>query len=138
MFGRTAKFALPLLLAAILAPAQSIPLNPDQKLIVTVTDENDAAVVSARVQLQGPPPALPLHCQTNFAGRCEFSSLPSGSYELSVAKIGFYDLVLPKVQVGATANVDVTLMIAEPGRMCGSVSRASRNGGDYSPSTPIA
>ena len=27
-----------------------------------------------------------------------------------------------------TANVDVTLMIAEPGDMCGSTSRASRNG----------
>ncbi len=27
-----------------------------------------------------------------------------------------------------TANVDVTLMIAEPGCMCGITSRASRNG----------
>ncbi len=107
MSGATAKFALIPFLAAILAPAQSLPSNPDQKLSVTVTDENAAAVVSARVQLQGPPPTLPLRCQTNFAGRCEFTNLPAESYELRVDKIGFYEVVLPRVQ--PTANVDVTL-----------------------------
>ncbi|MGA8867283.1 MAG: TonB-dependent receptor, partial [Candidatus Sulfotelmatobacter sp.] len=80
-----------------------------QKLTVTVSDENGVAVGSARVLLQAPPPALPLHCETDFAGRCEFTSLSSGSCELRVEKNGYYAVVQPNVQVGTTANVDVTL-----------------------------
>jgi len=74
-------------------------------------------VGSARVQLQVQPqehlPAssfsVPLRCGTDFAGRCEFTNLSSGSYELRVEKIGYYALIQSGVQVGATANVDVTL-----------------------------
>ncbi len=80
-----------------------------QKLTVTVTDENGIAVASARVQLQAQPSALPLRCETDFAGHCEFTNWPSGSYELRVEKTGFYALVQPEVQAGVTANVDVTL-----------------------------
>jgi len=80
-----------------------------QKLTLTVTDENGVAVASARVQFQPPPPALPLRCETDFAGHCEFTNLPAGTYELRVEKIGFYALVQSDVQVGTTANVDVTL-----------------------------
>lgn len=79
------------------------------KLTVTVTDENGVGVGSARVELQGPPPILPLRCGSDFAGRCDFTGLSSGSYELRVTKNGFYGLLQPDVQVGATANVDVTL-----------------------------
>jgi len=99
----------------ILSPAQtaSSPSPAEhpatQKLTVTVTDENGLAVGSARVQLQAPPPALPLRCGTDFAGHCEFTSLASGSYDLRVEKTGFYAVVQPEVQVGLTANVDVTL-----------------------------
>ena len=74
-----------------------------------MTDENGVAVASARVQLQPPPPALPLRCGTDFAGHCEFTDLSSGTYELRVEKTGFYAAVQPDVQVGVTANVDVTL-----------------------------
>jgi Carboxypeptidase regulatory-like domain len=100
---------------AISSPAQTAsapppPENPaTQKLTVTVTDENGLAVASARVLLLAPPPALPLRCGTDFAGRCEFTELSSGNYELHVEKIGFYAAVQPGVQVGITANVDVTL-----------------------------
>jgi len=80
-----------------------------QKLTVIVTDENGLAVGSARVQLQAPPPAIPLRCGTDFAGHCEFTNLSSGTYELRVEKTGFYALVQPNVQVGVTANLDVTL-----------------------------
>jgi len=79
------------------------------KLVVTVTDENGVDVGWARVQLQGPPPGVPLRCETDFAGRCEFSNLSPGTYELRVEKNGFYALVHPDVQVPATANADVTL-----------------------------
>jgi len=80
-----------------------------QKLTVTVTDENGVAVWSARVQLQAPPPVLPLRCETDFAGHCEFTNLPSGAYELQVEKAGYYASVQPGVQAGVTANVDVAL-----------------------------
>jgi hypothetical protein len=80
-----------------------------QKLTVTVADENGVAVASARVQLQPLPPALALRCGTDFAGHCEFTGLSSGACELRVEKDGFYAVVQPDVQVGLTANVDVTL-----------------------------
>jgi Carboxypeptidase regulatory-like domain/TonB dependent receptor len=94
------------------APSErASPENPAaaQKLTVTVTDENGVAVASARVQLQSPSSTLPLRCETDFAGRCEFTNLSSGAYELRVEKTGYYAAVQPNVQVGATANVDVTL-----------------------------
>ncbi len=74
-----------------------------------MTDENGVAVASARVQLQPTPPALPLRCETDFAGHCEFTDLSSGTYEMRVEKTSYYALVQPDVQVGVTANVDVTL-----------------------------
>jgi len=77
--------------------------------MVTVTDENGVAVASARVQLQPPAPAIPLRCGTDFAGRCEFTDIFAGTCELRVEKIGFYAVVQREVQVGVTANVDVTL-----------------------------
>jgi hypothetical protein len=87
--------------------------SAEQKLTVTVTDENGVAVASARVQLQPPPPALALRCGTDFAGHCEFTGLSSGTYELRVEKTGYYAVVQPDVQVdvqgGTTATVDVTL-----------------------------
>jgi len=79
------------------------------KLVMTVTDENGVGVGSARVQLQGPPPGVPLRCETDFAGHCEFTNVASGTYELRVEKNGFYALVHPEVQIPATANVDVIL-----------------------------
>jgi hypothetical protein len=108
----------PLWVAPSLAQTSSPPspqrTSPDhiaaaQKLTVNVTDENLVAVGSARVQLQPPPPALALRCGTDFAGHCEFTNLPSGTYELRVEKAGFYAVVQSSVQVGSTANVDVTL-----------------------------
>jgi len=52
---------------------------------------------------------MPLRCETDFSGYCEFTDLSSGTYELRVEKTGYYALVQPDVQVGVTANVDVTL-----------------------------
>jgi hypothetical protein len=121
MPGRSAtvKWLLVLALDAlcgVFSPAQTASSPPSpahalaaQKLTVIVTDENGVAVSSARVQLQPPPPALPLRCGTDFAGRCEFTDLSLGTYELRVEKNGFYAAVQSDVQVGVTANVDVTL-----------------------------
>ncbi len=107
-----ALFAMP-------SPAQISPpssqRSPDhaasaQKLTVTVTDENGVAVRSARVQLQAPPPSIPWRCETDFAGRCELTNIPSGTSELRVEKIGYYSVSEPNVRVGLTANLDVTLV----------------------------
>jgi hypothetical protein len=102
-------------LGATASTAQTVSSSPSsdhpglaQKLTVTVTDENGVAVSSARVQLQMPPD-IPLHCETDFAGHCEFTDLSSGAYELRVEKTGFYAVLQPAVQVGITANVDVTV-----------------------------
>ena len=78
-------------------------------LVVAVTDENVVAVPAALVLLKAPQISNALRCETDFAGHCDFTGLASGTYELSVEKIGFYSLSLPNVQVGVTANVDVTL-----------------------------
>jgi hypothetical protein len=74
-----------------------------------VTDENGVAVMSGRVQLQPPLPGIALRCETDFAGHCEFTDLPAGSYELRIEKAGYYASVQPEVKVGLTASVDVTL-----------------------------
>ncbi len=79
-----------------------------QRLTITVTDDNGVAVSSARVQLQPPLPALALRCLTDFAGRCEFTNPPSGSFELRVEKPGFYALVQPQIQPAAP-NLEVML-----------------------------
>jgi hypothetical protein len=120
--GASAKWALWLALAALsVTPLRAQLATPssqrvpsertfaEQKLVVTVTDENGVAVMSARVQLQAPPPTMPLRSETDFAGHCEFTGLSAGSYELRVEKTGFYALVEADVQVGITANVDATL-----------------------------
>jgi hypothetical protein len=90
------------------AAADHLPAG-HQKITVTVTDENGVAVASARVQLLPPPPVLSKFCETDFAGRCEFPNLFSGTYELSVEKTGFYALVQSNIQVDINANLDVIL-----------------------------
>jgi hypothetical protein len=83
--------------------------NPSQKILVTVTDENEVAVPSAFVYLQASPQAVALRCVTDFAGHCEFSNLSSATYQLRVEKEGFYSLILPTIQTSVAANIDVTL-----------------------------
>jgi hypothetical protein len=113
LFVLTALWVAPSLAQMPSSPSPQ-HVSPDhtaaaQKLTVTVSDENFVAVGSARVQLQPPPPAVALRCGTDFAGHCEFTNLPSGTYELRVEKAGFYAVVQTNVQVGNTASVDVTL-----------------------------
>ena len=80
-----------------------------QNIVVTVVDENGVAVPSALVFLQASPQAVALRCITDFAGHCEFSNLSTVSYELRVEKQGFYSVMLPAIETGAAANIDVTL-----------------------------
>ncbi len=83
--------------------------NPSQKIVVTVTDENEVAVPSAFVYLQASPQAVALRCVTDFAGHCEFFNLSAAAYQLRVEKEGFYSVMLPTIQTSLAANIDVTL-----------------------------
>lgn len=80
-----------------------------RNILVTVNDENDVAVPSALVYLQASSQAVALRCVTDFAGHCEFSSLSAATYQLRIEKLGFYSVMLPTIEIGAVANVDVTL-----------------------------
>jgi hypothetical protein len=80
-----------------------------QNILLTVTDENDVAVPSALVFLQTSPEAVALRCVTDFAGHCTFSNLSAATYQLRVEKQGFYSVMLPAIQAGAAANIEVTL-----------------------------
>ena len=107
----TLLFALALVspLPCLSQASSSQPPVTERKLTVTVTDENGVAVRSARVLLQPPSPAFPLRCETDFAGHCEFSVVPSESYELRVEEAGYYAISQSNVRPEITPNVDVTL-----------------------------
>ena len=90
-------------------PASNNPSGQTPKFTITVTDDNGVGVASARVQLQPSQPNAPLHCETDFAGRCEFPNLSSGKYDLSVEKTGYYAVQQSGVQISATTSLDVTL-----------------------------
>jgi hypothetical protein len=106
-----------MLCLALAAPARltsaQTPAPPEAptpyKLLVTVSDENSVAVPDALVLLQTSPSAVPLRCETDFAGRCQFVDLGPEALQLRVEKRGFYAVVEPNLQPSATSNVDVTL-----------------------------
>jgi hypothetical protein len=81
----------------------------NQALLVTVVDENNVAVPSARVTLAGAGGRTVLRGETDYAGRCQFKALARGAYELRVAKEGFYDVTEKEVRVGETGRAEVTL-----------------------------
>src|SRR6185437_7736097 len=78
------------------------------KLQITVVDENDVAVLSARVLLRSSPAASWLRCDTDFVGRCAFANVTPGMYEIRVDKAGFYALD-QSVDVGQVPAVEVHL-----------------------------
>jgi hypothetical protein len=85
------------------ATAQSVPAPT-----IAVADENGVAVSSARVSIQLPP-LPPIHCQTDFTGRCAFPLLPPGTYLLRVEKEGFYELAKPiQITPGSTIEVSIS------------------------------
>jgi hypothetical protein len=84
------------------------PVKQPTKLQITVVDENDVAVLSARVLLRSSPAASWLRCDTDFVGRCAFASVTQGMYELRVEKPGFYALD-QSVEIGQVPAVEVHL-----------------------------
>jgi hypothetical protein len=84
----------------------SVP-QPAEKLNISIVDENGVAVPQALVLLTNADKKA--RCDTDFAGRCQLTSLASGTYQLHIEKLGFYRLDLPEVHVPNTASLDVTL-----------------------------
>jgi hypothetical protein len=80
-----------------------------EHLLITVVDENDVVVPSARVFLESSPTVFQLKCETDFAGHCSFQGLVAGSYQFRVEKEGFYALSPTPVEVGQIPAVDVKL-----------------------------
>jgi TonB-dependent receptor-like protein len=103
-FIRRPKACLMLLLIVTCSTLAQTGLS----LLITVVDENGVAVRAARVLITSPE--LPgLRCETDFAGRCRFLNLPSGTYRIHVDKQDYYSLTLSAVPFPATANLEMTL-----------------------------
>lgn len=84
-----------------------IPAPASSSLAVTLTDENNVAVPVARVTLS--TETRTAHCETDFAGRCNFPSLPHGSYSLQAEKPGFYRLEMAEVHIPETNLLELKL-----------------------------
>ncbi len=97
---------MPLLAAHWLAA--QITAAPSSGFTIAVTDENGLAVPAARVLLRKPP-APPLHCETEFSGRCRFATIAPGIYQLHIEKEGFYALTQPQFEVTRGAVLDIVL-----------------------------
>ena len=63
----------------------------------TITDPSGAAVSGARVELKSPATGLRRDTLTGGAGIYEFGSLPVGSYQLSIAQMGFRPVTVNEI-----------------------------------------
>ena len=102
------KLAIPLLLILLggaVAGQTASPATAQStgRLTVLVADENGVAVEGARVVLQGPSGAM--HCETDRAGRCQFSHLAGAPWQMHVEKEDFYVVNLPAIQTPGTLEV---------------------------------
>jgi hypothetical protein len=93
-----------LTLVLTMAAAAQTPSPP----AVLVIDENGIALSSARVSVEAPL-LPPVHCQTDFTGRCQFPALPPGRYLLRVEKEGFYALVQASVNFTPGSVIDAVI-----------------------------
>jgi TonB dependent receptor-like, beta-barrel len=83
--------------------------RPSFKLSVTVLDENGVPVSAARAILESGGAARVMTCETDFAGRCEFSGLAYGLHGLRVEKEGYFAVAEKGIEVGKVEGIDVTL-----------------------------
>lgn len=81
---------------------------PSAAPTIAVVDENGVAIASARVTIRSASqPAI--HCQTDYAGRCQFPTLPAGEYQLRIEKEGFYALLQPSIQIDRTSVIEAVI-----------------------------
>jgi hypothetical protein len=77
----------------------------------TVTDSSGARITSANVELRSPDTGFHREATSNEEGIYEFSSLPVGTYELSITKPGFKPLAIRQIDVlfGQIRTIDAKL-----------------------------
>jgi hypothetical protein len=90
-------------------PTHSPEQSGAEKLQLSVVDETGVAVTSAHLTLVQQSTQTTYRAETDYAGRHEFTELPSGVYSLRVEKPGFYAVRLDDVRVGETETLEVSL-----------------------------
>jgi hypothetical protein len=98
--------ALLLLVAPLQAQRSAVPATAG--IVVTVTDENGAAVPEARVFIAKTGSRLGLQSMTDALGKARFPSPGAGPYQLNVRKVGFYEL-RQNLQISGAIRLQVTL-----------------------------
>ena len=93
-----------LLLSAFPVLSQSVPPSSATRLLtLIVVDENGVPLSGARVTLLGPEKTL--QCESDPAGRCQFSALQQETWALRVEKENYYVFTLPAVQSSGVLEV---------------------------------
>src|SRR5438477_8385886 len=104
--SRTILFSL---ILCQLAGAQGArPAQPPPQVTVTVTDENGAAVIGARILRNDMERSRVFQAETDFRGRARFSAA-TGPHRLLVEKPGFYSALLPELKPAQPADIQVKL-----------------------------
>ena len=82
-------------------------------IVGQVTDPSGAAIVGAEVKIVEPTTSATQTVSTNEAGRFIFASVPPGSYDVSVSRMGFAQAKISaqKVSVGLSLTLNVSLQI---------------------------
>ncbi|MBZ5515291.1 MAG: carboxypeptidase regulatory-like domain-containing protein [Acidobacteriia bacterium] len=88
-------------------PTREVGTSTKRELTVTVVDENDVAVPSARITVTAP--GRTATGETDFAGKWVANDLLPTTYQLRIDKESFYAVVLGAVDVNETNSLEITL-----------------------------
>ncbi len=114
MVGRSARlFILSIALILLFAPVASAQGNSTGQLTGTITDDQGGVIPRSIVVAENALTGSRFRAVTGGTGVFEISSVPSGSYVLSVTAQGFKTSTLKdiKVDAGAITKADITLHV---------------------------
>src|SRR5204862_2357777 len=79
----------------------------------TITDQQGAAIPSAEVHVVEPTTSSARSAVTNDAGRFTIVSIPPGTYDVTVSKIGFTSskLAAQKIEIGGVLTLNLSLQV---------------------------
>jgi hypothetical protein len=80
-----------------------------KEIALTVVDETQVAVGSAQLSLLNTLTQSAIKSATDYAGRCSFTVVDSGPYQIRVEKENFYPTVVEYVRVDETTALQVVL-----------------------------
>jgi outer membrane receptor for ferrienterochelin and colicins len=114
MVKRVGRYAVLFLVLSLLSTAvASAQANPTGRLTGTVTDQQGRIIPRATVSVKNNQTGFESRTVANEVGVWETSSIPAGSYILSIAAPPSFSPYIDevKVETGVTKTVDVTLHI---------------------------